>query len=102
MSPPGIAGQELQNRMRVFLIREQTEQDQCVVEAAVGDKQAVLVEGVRFAGVAHAAELQDASEFLFGLNSQREDGHDLKTIVADRRGDEHRRHASADTAILIL
>ena len=97
-----IADQELQDRVRILLVGQQTEQNQRVVEAAVGNEQAVLVEGIRLTRVADAAQLQNPSEFLLGPNAKREDADDLKAFVANRRGDVHRRHAGADAAIFIL
>ena len=102
MSPPGSRTIKLQNRMRIVLVGQQSQENQRVVEAAVGNKQAVLVEGIGLARVADAAQLQDPRELEFRSNAQREHADDLKTFVADRRGDEHRRHPGAQAAILVL
>src|SRR5262245_30616920 len=73
-----------------------------LVEAAVGDHQAVLIDGIRLARIAGAAKLQDAREFLFRSDAKGQGGDDLKVSVANRRSDDHGGDAGTETAKFIL
>ena len=71
-SPPGSRTKHVENRLGARLVGQDAEQNQLIVEAAVGKHQPVLVEGVRFAGFVDAAQLQELREVAFGANAQAE------------------------------
>ena len=87
-----IADHELQNRMRIVLVRQQSQENQRVVEAAVGNEQSVLVEGIRLAGIADAAQLQDPRKLQLRSNAQARAQPRLEN---SRRESAHRRTSSA-------
>jgi hypothetical protein len=59
-----IAHQQLKNRTRVLLIRQQPQEYQAVVEPAFRNHAAGFIEGIRFPGVTIPAERHDAAELF--------------------------------------
>ena len=98
----GVADEQLQDRARVFLVGQEAEQNEAVVEAAVRDHAGGFIDGVGFAGLAKAAEAHDAAEFFIGINAESKDTDDLETVVADGRGDDHRGHAGAGATGIVF
>ncbi len=74
----------LQDRSRRILVGQQPQQDQSLVEPAIGNHQAVFVHGIGFASFANSSQLQNIGEFLLGTNPQCQDGHDLEIFVTHR------------------
>ena len=101
MFTPRVADLDVQDRPRVRLIGQQADLFQFVVEPALAEQQAVLVERVSFARFAEADHLQDARELVLRPDAEAEGGDRLAGRVTERTGDEHRRQVGPQLAVLV-
>ncbi len=86
-----IADQQLQDRMRILLVGQQAQQNQTVVEPAVGNHPTVLVERIGLAGIAEPAQLQDSVNSLLRGEC---------AVPARRRLENSRRESAQQTNIV--
>src|SRR4051812_32863496 len=96
-----IAKRDIKNGLSILGVRQQSDPYQLLVKAAVGNHQALLVDGIGLARLAHATHLEDLCELALGTDPQAESGNHLLIGVMDRSDDEHGRNAGSPSSALV-